>query len=224
MKTAILLLAALAFCARISAQTTAPSDGSDAGADIVGRMQDLRAQPAAARPPLPPAAPVARGGCEVPLAPAGASVDANIKEVLDEERELERLQDKVSPAWADPNAGVTNAQAVFINLAIWFKAKVVPNGPWDYKLQDKTAKCFDCSACSACSKYDDFGNFNFGATGAAAGFPEWFLHFQAGRLQAPPPGEKEKPQKWPGWPFQDDPRGYAQISAGYRYYRSCARR
>jgi hypothetical protein len=48
----------------------------------------------------------------------------------------------------------------------WFRSQVTDFGPWDYKRQD--------------SKYEDFGNFNYGATGAAFGFSEDTLLRMAG--------------------------------------------
>src|SRR4029450_7587666 len=45
--------------------------------------------------------------------------------------------------------------------AFWFKNTVGPNRPWDYKRRG--------------GQYEAFGNFNYGATGAAAGIPDWML-------------------------------------------------
>ena len=50
-----------------------------------------------------------------------------------------------------------------------FRDQVKNKGPWDYKQQGR--------------QYEEFGNFNYGATGKAAGFPGDTLLQQAGRAQ-----------------------------------------
>ena len=64
--------------------------------------------------------------------------------------------------------------AAFETVAIVFKGLVTHNGAWDYKRQ------------TADLRYEDFGNFNYGATGAAAGFGLVELHSRAGTVQAHP--------------------------------------
>lgn len=51
----------------------------------------------------------------------------------------------------------------------WFYQKVRNGGPWDYKQQDRSLA--------------NFGNFNYGATGLAAGIPEKTLFMAAGFAQ-----------------------------------------
>jgi hypothetical protein len=50
-----------------------------------------------------------------------------------------------------------------------FYEKVKPGGDWDYKAQGP--------------QYENFGNFNYAATGAAAGIPESVLRRAAGAVQ-----------------------------------------
>jgi hypothetical protein len=51
----------------------------------------------------------------------------------------------------------------------WFRDQVTNNGPWDYKQKG--------------AMYQDFGNFNYGATCKAFGFPESICLREAGRRQ-----------------------------------------
>ena len=52
----------------------------------------------------------------------------------------------------------------------WFYQKARNHGPWDYKQQD--------------IKLADFGSFNYGAAGFAAGIPEKTLYMGAGFAQS----------------------------------------
>ncbi len=65
------------------------------------------------------------------------------------------------------------------------------------------------------SQYEKFGNFNYGATGRAWGFPDWHLFMMAGQNQIkkgnskpewqpggggqPPYGDDPEDQKWTYW-------------------------
>jgi Bacterial toxin 44 len=60
-------------------------------------------------------------------------------------------------------------KADFISRYLWFHDQVNNGGPWDYKRLN--------------SEYEDFGNFNYGATGKAAGFSEATLLRAAGWKQ-----------------------------------------
>jgi hypothetical protein len=98
--------------------------------------------------------------------------------------------------------------------AKWFKSMVTHKAEWDYKRIDM--------------KYEDFGNFNYGATGTAIGFDLVTLLSEAGRVQAIPPGMKEKPKEWgyPAgrlwgkgqYPYGDQPEDAKQVEAGRNYY------
>lgn len=100
--------------------------------------------------------------------------------------------------------------------AAWFRDMVKANAPWDYKRR------------TADLRYEDFGNFNYGAAGAAIGFSLITLHSEAGRAQAIPPGMSEKPKSWgyPAgrffgkgqYPYGDEPKDAIQIAAGFNYY------
>lgn len=136
---------------------------------------------------------------EGPAAPAGHSVDANIRATLDFR--------KTSMA-AATSAG--ERFAAFAGVAMWFKQQVTHRGPWDYKRLTPDLR------------YENFGNFNYGATGAAAGFDALTLHSEAGKVQAIPLGMSSKPAEWGqpygNYPYGDEPKDAAQIAAGIAYY------
>lgn len=78
-------------------------------------------------------------------------------------------------------------------------------GPWDYKQQGK--------------EYGKFGNFNYGATGLAAGFSEDILLRMAGYAQ------QQAGTSLPEWgdplgdaPYGDDPADQQMIQSGFDYY------
>jgi RHS repeat-associated protein len=80
----------------------------------------------------------------------------------------------------------------------WFYNQVRNGGPWDYKQQGH--------------QYQDFGNFNFGATGSAFGFPDSVLSRAAGWAQ------QQAGTSSPNWghcygshPYGDDPDDQVQI-------------
>lgn len=89
---------------------------------------------------------------------------------------------------------------------------VLPHAPWDYKNTDG-------------SQYDDFGNFNFGATGAALGYSDTELLAGAGALKA-----LERAWKGQHTPRADTLGQYGNerhkddmIKAGIRYFKAgCA--
>ncbi|WAH54532.1 polymorphic toxin type 44 domain-containing protein [Pseudescherichia vulneris] len=80
------------------------------------------------------------------------------------------------------------------------------HGPWDYKNQ-------------LGHQYDDFGNFNYGAVGTAAGFPEQVLLRGAGWAQGH--SGNGNPAKFGVWygaaPYGDDPADQVWIRAGIDY-------
>ncbi|MCX6620682.1 MAG: polymorphic toxin type 44 domain-containing protein, partial [Acidobacteria bacterium] len=97
----------------------------------------------------------------VPNTPDGVSVDENIEIAL---RETSNI--------------VVNRQGGIGDILVWFFNQVKNNAPWDYKQGDKGQRLpGDQSA------YDNFGNFNYGATGAAIGIPETALLRFAGWAQ-----------------------------------------
>jgi RHS repeat-associated protein len=92
---------------------------------------------------------------------------------------------------------------------------VLPYMPWDYKQQ---------------GPYDDFGNFNFGATGAALGYSDSMLLRGAGALKVLERSLRHQPDPPNiGSPFGDPPYGNEKdkqkmIQAGIDYYKNgCAK-
>ena len=92
---------------------------------------------------------------------------------------------------------------------LWFHSQVQNKGPWDYKQYNRG--------------YEDFGNYNYGRTGAAMGLATDFLLGQAGRAQQA--ARTSKPE-WgnPGLlgygglggtgSYGDDPRDQEMIKRG----------
>ena len=114
------------------------------------------------------------------------------------------------PPGASVMGNATEAQ-MHIPNAGWFRDQVRAGGPWDYK----TRGC----------QYENFGNFNYGAVGAAFGFPLDVLLKAAGLAQI------EAGTSQPGWgepstdvydggtpPYGDDPRDQTWIESGFNYF------
>lgn len=96
----------------------------------------------------------------------------------------------------------------------------VRNGsPWDYKRQGRTLS--DLGTIGP-SPYQDFGNFNFGVVGAAAGFPAQELLRGAGYAQQQAGTSSPQWGHWysPNPPYGDDPSDQAMIRAGIAYYQN----
>jgi len=88
---------------------------------------------------------------------------------------------------------------------IWFYNQVRNKGPWDYK-QLKNGP------------YENFGNFNFGVTGCAFGFPSEILLRGAGWAQQRAGTSKKKFGNW--WdepPYGDTPKDQEMIQRGIQY-------
>lgn len=92
---------------------------------------------------------------------------------------------------------------------LWFYDKVRNHGPWDYKQKNR--------------QWAEFGNFNYGATGTAAGIPENILLMAAGAAQWV--ADTSNPVKWGYFfekpPYGDDPEDQRAISEGIAYARQC---
>lgn len=102
-------------------------------------------------------------------------------------------------SWLNPGADLA-----FVNL-------VRNHKPWDYKRQDS-------------KKYENFGNFNFGATAAAMGFPYEVAQNGAGIYQrfwgAATAGAGTPVLNWP---YGDAKNDAEQIKDGYDYYnKNCS--
>jgi hypothetical protein len=106
----------------------------------------------------------------VPEGPAGADVNENIKVGVTIRF---ATGDTGRPIlWGSTALGLAASRYfTFYNL-------VKTGGPWDYKRQDRTYVAEDRP-----SRFVDFGNFNYGAAGIAAGFTEGQLLRLAGRAQ-----------------------------------------
>jgi RHS repeat-associated protein len=95
-------------------------------------------------------------------------------------------------------------EAKNMNIFEFYDA-VKNRGKWDYKQNG--------------SAYEDFGNFNYGATGKAVGFPDFVLERAAGWAQGRAGTSKSEWGKWYGsTPYGDDPNDQKQIKAGIDYY------
>lgn len=99
---------------------------------------------------------------------------------------------------------------------LWFYLQVRNHAPWDYKN-------------TSGHEYADFGNFNYGATGAALGIPDATLLRMAGWAQTRSgntgsgvsPGFLDSILGFGGKPpFGDDPADQIWIERGIRYYRA----
>ena len=134
----------------------------------------------------------------VPVAPASASIAANIKDALTVATAIN----------ANPNDSPSVGRAT--NLAqklFWLYGQVRNKGPWDYKQQG--------------SQYENFGNFDFGAVGAALGIDLDTLLRGAGFAQQRAGTSKPGWGSWHGSaPFGDDPDDQAQIVAGFAFYQA----
>lgn len=68
-------------------------------------------------------------------------------------------------------------------------------------------------------RIEDFGNFNYGATGAALGLPDWMLYRVAGVKQVKDHWKDGQHTKILIDPYGDDPRDADMIRRGIEYYR-----
>jgi hypothetical protein len=157
------------------------------------------------KPPCPP----------VPEGPSGANIDDNIRAAA------ASFKDALEPKWyAGPDSG-EDSLGKLAGHAMWFYNQVKDKGPWDYKYRDPAVNE------GKRSKYEPFGNFNYGASGAAAGFSEGQLlrlagHYQTDKTYA----EGENPgivRSILGVggraPYGDERSDQDQIRSGINYYR-----
>lgn len=86
----------------------------------------------------------------------------------------------------------------------WFYQKVRNHGPWDYKQENQN--------------WAQFGNFNYGAAGTAAGIPKEILLMGAGWAQSRAGTSKPEWGKWHEKPpYGDDPTDQRAIQEGIKY-------
>ena len=133
--------------------------------------------------------------------------------------ELKRIKSTVpkAPPGVDIDANIAEALRKRGD-PFWFRRQVKDWGPWDYKRQSKTP-----------GEFEDFGNYHYGATGAAMGFSLGTLLRMAGRNQV------ENKRSDPSWgvapsfieavygvggiaPFGDQPEDQDQIILGHTYF------
>ena len=131
----------------------------------------------------------------VPEAPPGVSVNWNIR--------VSRWMRPVT--YTDP----------LLSLYL-FKKTVGNKMPWDYKQYGWTMT--DTGQLGS-SPFQDFGNFNYGAAGAAWGIPLNVLQRAAGYAQdAAGTSTPEWGHWYQGPPYGDDPEDQILIIEGYEYY------
>jgi len=117
--------------------------------------------------------------------------------------------DPPTPPGVSLEDNMREAEAHKGNL-IWFYNQVDSNSPWDYK---------NVPVVNENERIEDFGNFNYGATGAALGIPEDLLHRAAGdkQLSDHPGDPTTTTDRW-AYPYGDERRDAAMIRRGYEYY------
>ena len=114
------------------------------------------------------------------------------------------------PPGMDLDKNIQEAEAHKGNL-LWFYNQVQSGRPWDYK---------NVKGLEKTARIEDFGNFNYGATGAALGLPDGVLIFGAGGKQVlDHRNEPEKHTNIFGIHYGDDPRDSAMVRRGIEYYR-----
>lgn len=132
------------------------------------------------------------------------------------------LPEKLPPN-ADVDDNIQEAESVRALLSpgeaiLWFYSKVHNGAAWDYKQSGR--------------EYADFGNFNYGATGAALGFSDATLLRMAGWAQTRSGnsgsgtslGLLNSLLGFGGQaPFGDDPADQVWIKRGIQYYKEKAR-
>jgi type VI secretion system secreted protein VgrG len=104
-------------------------------------------------------------------------------------------------------------------MAFWFHDMVQHGGPWDYQTMYG-------------GEFGNFGNFNYGATGAALGWDLNTLSRMAGAAEmadhpdAPQPGDPgmlgpvPSPFSSGTPPYGDKPRDQYWIQQGFQYYQN----
>jgi RHS repeat-associated protein len=116
-----------------------------------------------------------------------------------------------APPGVDINQNIKEA-ALHPQDPFWFRDQVKNHGPWDFKQQGR--------------QFQNFGNFNYGATGAALGLTDITLLREAGRAQQEAgtsstswgdPGSRWSPSGGTP-PYGDDPVDQEWIRRGIQYY------
>lgn len=107
------------------------------------------------------------------------------------------------------NMKIAKAHGMYRDMAppttyIWFYLKVRNKGEWDYK--------------QGHPELENFGNFNYGSAGYAAGIPSEILLMGAGWAQEKAGSSKKEFGHWyQKPPYGDDPRDQFWIRQGIEY-------
>jgi hypothetical protein len=100
---------------------------------------------------------------------------------------------------------------------IWFKGQVNTGQRWDFKSYYRGVNASQRDREIAAR----YGNFHYGATGAALGVPDDILYRAAGWHQLTTPNTDENWGHWLGSaPYGDDPNDQEWILKGINYYKS----
>jgi RHS repeat-associated protein len=124
-----------------------------------------------------------------PMGPRGIDARTMVNELLNNLVQVRRAQEE---HW-------------FSGGVFWFRDQVRNGGPWDYKQHNPGLQ--------------DFGNYNFGYTGAAIRFNLNLVLAEAGAAQVASGTSRTEWQRG-GPPYGDDPRDQELIRQGYHDYQS----
>jgi hypothetical protein len=100
----------------------------------------------------------------------------------------------------------------------WFSSKVASGMVWDYKQYDHQGYSIGQS------KFEDFGNFNYGAVGAAAGYSLSVLQHMAGYVQQHDNEGTKTNEVFARlgiggtYPYGDQLKDAVQIDRGFNYF------
>jgi len=150
----------------------------------------------------------------------GESVRGNIAITEEQVAKLEEMAEEINNMIRRAGErGYVSAHDIGGMVDNWFESMVGNQQPWDYKWRDRQG------AAEGNSIYEDFGNFNYGATGAAAGYSLSVLQHMAGWVQQTA-NEGTKPltklQARLGiggtYPYGDQLKDAKQIERGFQYY------
>lgn len=109
-----------------------------------------------------------------------------------------------------PGLGLVSAASTNLTrLATWFGNVCCWSSTWNFQGGDDGS--------SYLPQYDNAGNFNFGATGVAAGVPATALMWGGGLVKNVNYWSKGKPNPYRNQPYMNDPAKMAMIARGIQY-------
>lgn len=125
----------------------------------------------------------------------------------------------VEVKWYDAISGALGAASAAYRALNTFKQKVRAKGPWDFKAHAapggyKDYRDSGVKIAGRTYRYDMPGNFHYGFTGCAAGFPDWLLFKAAGDAQVAAGTSKPEYYCTSG----DDPEDHEFIRLGIKLY------